>query len=105
MTEFQQDYLILLKMILKYDGLLDLSEFLAEAIRAKNVEMVKFVAPKIEKDEFSLKLYIKLAEQSGNEEILEYLNSLIKNSEDLDSDSDNSFDRDELWQTLDQFLN
>ena len=104
-TEFQQDYLILLKMILKYDGLLDLSEFLAEGIRAKNVEMVKFVAPKIEKDEFSLKLYIKLAEQSGDEEILEYLNSLTKNSEDLDSDSDNSFDRDELWQTLDQFLN
>ena len=101
-TEFQQDYLILLKMILKYDGSLDLPEFLAEAIRAKNVEMVKFVAPKIEIHKLPAKWYIKLAEQSGNEEILEYLNSLINNSEDLDSDSDDSFDRDELWHTLDQ---
>ena len=112
-TEFQQDYLILLKMILKYDGPLDLQEFLAEAIRAENVEMVKFVASNMEKHKLhnypilSVHFYIKLAEQSGNEEIVEYLNSLINNSEDLDSDvssdSDDSFDSDEAWQTLDQF--
>lgn len=98
-TEFQDDYLILLKMILKYDGPLDLPEFLAEAIRVENVEMVKFVAPKIKKHKLPAKWYIKLAEQSGNEEILEYLNSLINNSGDLDSDvssdSDDSFDSDD----------
>ena len=92
-------------MILKYDGdMLDFPDFLAEAIRAENVELVKLMAQKIEKHEFTAKLFLKLAEQSGNEEILEYLNSLIKNPEDLDSDSDNSFDRDELWETLDQSL-
>ena len=78
-TEFQQDYLILLKMILKYDGdMLDLPDFLAEAIRAENVELVKFVAQKIEKHEFTAKFFLKLAEQSGNAEILEYIKSLIR---------------------------
>ena len=77
-TAFQQDYLILLKMILKYDGPLDLSEFLSEAIRAKNVELVKLMAQKIEKHEFTAKLFLKLAEQSGNAEILDYIKSLIR---------------------------
>ena len=78
-TEFQQDYLSLLKMILKYDGdILDLPLFLVEAIRAENVELVKFVAQKIEKHEFTAKLFLKLAEQSGNAEILEYIKCLIR---------------------------
>ena len=77
--EFQQDYLSLLKMILKYDGdILDLPLFLVEAIRAENVELVKFMAQKIEKHEFTAKLFLKLAEQSGNAEILEYIKSLIR---------------------------
>ena len=66
-------------MILKYDGdMLDLPDFLAEAIRAENVELVKFMAQKIEKHEFTAKIFLKLAEQSGNEEILEYIKSLIR---------------------------
>ena len=78
-TEFQQDYLILLKMILKYDGdILDLPLFLVEAIRAENVELVKFVAQKIETHEFKAHMFLNLAEQSGNAEILEYIKSLIR---------------------------
>ena len=66
-------------MILKYDAdMLDFPDFLAEAIRAKNVELVKFMAQKIEKHEFTAKLFLKLAEQSGNAEILEYIKSLIR---------------------------
>ena len=77
--KFQQDYLILLKMVLKYDDDdLDLGIFLENAIKAGNVELVKFVATKIGYREFSTNLpnYIKLAENTFNVEILEYLNSM-----------------------------
>ena len=78
-TEFQQDYLSLLQMILKYDGdILDLPLFLVEAIRAENVELVKFVAQKIETHEFKAHMFLNLAEQSGNAEILEYIRSSIR---------------------------
>ena len=77
--KFQQDYLIILKMVLKYDDDdLDLGIFLENAIKAGNVELVKFVATKIGYCEFSTNLpnYIKLAENTFNVEILEYLNSM-----------------------------
>ena len=77
--KFQQDYLILLKMVLKYDDDdLDLGIFLENAIKAGNIELVKFVATKIGYHEFSTSLpnYIKLAENTFNVEILEYLNSM-----------------------------
>ena len=54
------------------------------AIEAENIEMVKFVAPKIKKHEFPVDDYIKLAERSGNIEILEYLNSLVTKRSNID---------------------
>ena len=48
-------------MILKYDGdILDLPLFLVEAIRAENVELVKFLAQKIEKHEFTAKFFSQI---------------------------------------------
>lgn len=78
----QEDYLILFKMALKYHGDLDFCVYLAKAIKAQNVEMVKFLGTEIHRiHEFSAKVslskYIKeLAEKSCNKEILKYLNSL-----------------------------
>ena len=78
----QEDYLILFKMVLKYHGDLDFCVYLAKAIKALNVEMVKFLGTEIHRiHEFSAKVslskYIKeLAEKSCNKEILKYLNSL-----------------------------
>merc|ERR1719483_1525505 len=78
----QEDYLILFKMVLKYYGDLDFCVYLAKAIKAQNVEMVKFLGTEIHrKHEFSanvsLPKYIKeLAEKSYNKEILKYLNLL-----------------------------
>ena len=75
----QEDYLILFKMVLKYHGDLDLCVYLSKAIKAQNVEMVKFLGTEIQrKHEFSanvsLPKYIKdLAERSYNKEILKYL--------------------------------
>ena len=76
--KFQEDYLILLKMVFKYDDDFDLVIFLQNAIKAGNVELVKFIASKIGYREFSTNLpyYIKLAENTFNVEILEYLNSM-----------------------------
>ena len=76
--KFQEDYLILLKMVFKYDDDFDLVIFLQNAIKAGNVELVKFIATKIGYREFSSNLpyYIKLAENTFNVEILEYLNSM-----------------------------
>ena len=83
-TEFQQDYLSVFKLMIKHDALLrgGKPEFLRKAIQAKNVEMVKFLGTEIHrKHEFSanvsLPKYIKeLAEKSYNKEILKYLNLL-----------------------------
>ena len=70
-------------------------DFLKKAIQAKNVEMVKFVAPKIKASQFSTETYgkmvenfRKMAKKSGNKEILDFLNSWT------DSGSDDS----EEWQ-------
>ena len=97
-TEFQQDYLSVFKLMIKHDALLrgGKPEFLRKAIQAKNVEMVKFVAPKIKASHFSTETYYvqmvenyrKLAKEYGNKEILEFLNSW------MDSGSDDS----EEWQ-------
>ena len=51
-TEFQQEYLSIFKLMVKYDAPLGTIgwgkyEFLKKAIQAKNFEMVKFVAPRI----------------------------------------------------------
>ena len=97
-TEFQQDYLSVFKLMIKHDALLrgGKPEFLRKAIQAKNIEMVKFVAPKIKASHFSTETYYvqmvenyrKLAKEYGNKEILEFLNSWT------DSGSDDS----EEWQ-------
>ena len=71
MRKYQRDYLILFNMILKY-GELDLSIYFSKAIKAGNL-------PK----------YIKLAKRSGNEEICEYLKSLIADSKDTKKLEDN----------------
>ena len=78
----QEDYLILFKMVLKYHGDLDFCVYLAKAIKAQNVEMVKFLGTEIHRKHefsanFSLPKYIKEeAERSYNKEILKYLNLL-----------------------------
>ena len=83
----QEDYLILFKMVLKYYGDLDFCVYLAKAIKAQNVEMVKFLGTEIHrKHEFSanvsLPKYIKEeAERSYNKEILKYLNFLTEDNE------------------------
>ena len=85
-TEFQQDYLSIFKLMVKYDAPLGTIgwgkyEFLKKAIQAKNVEMVKFVAPKIKASQYLAETDRKLVEKlckmtknSGNREILDFLN-------------------------------
>ena len=75
--EFQQDYLFLLKLMVKYDADVNLPEFLTKAILTENTDMVKFVAPKIDiKQRFET--YASMAETSGSMEIVEFLNFLHK---------------------------
>jgi hypothetical protein len=90
LKKFRQDYLILFRMVLKYqdeyhneDDDLDLRWYLAKSIKAGNVEMVKFLATEIRRPRkycsahLDLPKYIKLAEIFPvNKDILEYLNSL-----------------------------
>ena len=83
LKKFQkEDYLILFKMVLKYHGDLDLCVYLSKAIKAQNVEMVKYLGTEIHRKheisaDVSLPKYIKdLAERSYNKEILKYLNLL-----------------------------
>ena len=85
-TECQQDYLSIFKLMVKNDAPFRWGkhDFLKKAIQAKNVEMVKFVAPKI-KDSQCLKYLTgtekrmveklcKMSKESGNREILDFLN-------------------------------
>jgi hypothetical protein len=96
-TEFQQDYLSIFKLMVKHrpvkhDALLlkwREPDFLRKAIQVKNVEMVKFIAPKIKASQFSTETYVemvedfrKMAKKSGNKEILELVDSgsmILKN--------------------------
>jgi hypothetical protein len=91
-TEFQQDYLSVFKLMLKHkpvDQKWSEPDFLRKAIQAKNVEMVKFIAPKIKASQFSTETYVemvedfrKMAKKSGNKEILELVDSgsmILKN--------------------------
>ena len=77
--------------MIKHDGHLrgGKPEFLRKAIQAKNVEMVKFVAPKINASHFLTEIYVQmvanfrnLAKKSGNNEILEFLNSWTNSGSD-----------------------
>ena len=89
MTEFQQDYLSIFKLMVKYDAPLGSIgwgkyDFLKKAIQAKNVEMVKFVAPKIKDSQYlkyltgtekrMVEKLCKMSKESGNREILDFLN-------------------------------
>ena len=53
-TECQQDYLSIFKLMVKNDAPFRWGkhDFLKKAIQAKNVEMVKFVAPKIKVSQY-----------------------------------------------------
>ena len=87
LKKFRQDYLILFKMILKYqneyhyeDEHFSLGGYLAQSIKAGRVEMVKFLVTEIRRPRkycsahLDLPKYIKLAEIFPvNKEILEYL--------------------------------
>ena len=87
LKKFRQDYLILFKMVLKYqneyhyeDEHFTLRNYLAQSIKAGRVEMVKFLATEIRRPRkycsahLDLPKYIKLAERFPvNKEILEYL--------------------------------
>ena len=88
-TEFQQDYFNIFKLMVKYDAPLGSIgwgkyDFLKKAIQAKNVEMVKFVAPKIKVSQYlkyltgtekrMVEKLCKMSKESGNREILDFLN-------------------------------
>ena len=82
-TEFQHDFLSVFKLMVKHDAPLRSRKcyFLKKAIQAKNVEMVKFLAPKIkvsqyftETDKKLVEKLCKMTKNSGNKEILDFLN-------------------------------
>ena len=100
-TEFQQDYLSIFKLTVKHQPVKPFllkwrePDFLRNAIQDKNVEMVKFIWPKIEARQFSTETFYtdynyitgtmrqtyvemvedlhKMAKESGNKEILELI--------------------------------
>ena len=82
--------------MVKHEAPLCEPDFLGAAIQAKNVEMVKFIAPKIKASHFLPETYAKMvkdfremAERSENEEILEFFNSWV-DSGSGDSEEDSS---------------
>ena len=88
-TEFQQEYLNLFKLILKYDANIDISAYLRYAIQAENIDMVKFVVTKVDiykKDEFEGQTYFTMVERTGNMELLQFFTSMI--SKDFADDSE-----------------
>ena len=88
-TEFQQEYLNLFKLIFKYDANIDISAYLRYAIQAENIDMVKFVVTKVDiykKDEFEGQTYFTMVERTGNMELLQFFTSMI--SKDFADDSE-----------------
>ena len=117
-TEFQQDYLSIFKLIAKYQPVKPFllkwrePDFLRNAIQDKNVEMVKFIWPKIEARQFSTETFYtdynyitgtmrqtyvemvedlhKMAKESGNKEILELILGVEPGSDDSEEWQDSS---------------